>query len=51
MYGSKCGPAAAEDSSVLEMPALWDDQEQPQQWNGASQTLEDKQYVLQRAET
>ena len=42
-YLWKCSTAAAEDSSVLEMPVPWDDhQEQQQQWSTGSESVEDK---------
>ena len=40
----KCSPVAAEDPSILERPVPWDghQEQQQQQWGGASLSLEDE---------
>ena len=49
--GESAARFTAENPSILEMSVTWDDpQEQQQQWNGASRSLEDRPCMLQRAE-
>ena len=44
-------PGYSRDPSISEMPASWDaHHDQQQRWSGASQSLEDRLCVLQRAE-
>ena len=47
----KIQPTCSGDYRTLGMPVLWNDhQEQHELWSGACQSLEDKLYLLQKAE-